>query len=100
MQGKYTAFGSVEELVRDGDDALAIFGPGEEIHFEFEATLKELSTDWTRCFVFETRGWCKDMDLYTKDGETVGPVPYSSNDENPKRDSLHQRYNTRFESGR
>ena len=100
MQGKCTAFGPVEELVRDGDDALAIFGPGEEIHFEFEATLKELSTAWTRYFVFETQGWCKDMDLYTKDGETVGPVPFRGNDKNPKRDSLHERYNTRFESGR
>ena len=100
MQGNYTAFGNVDELVRTGDDALAIFGPGEEIHFEFDATLKELPSDWTRRLVLETQGWCKDMDLYTKDGETVGPLPQRRNDINHNRQKLHERYNTRFESGR
>ena len=100
MTGMYTAFGAVDELVRDADDALAIFGPGEEIQFEFDALADDPPAGWTRCFVFETRGWCKDMDLYTKDGETVGPVPHGSTDENADRDRLHERYNTRFESGR
>lgn len=100
MQGNYTAFGNVDELVRAGDDALAIFGPGEEIHFEFDATLKAPPTNWTRRLVIETQGWCKDMDLYTKDGETVGPLPQNNRSENPKREILHKRYNTRFEEGR
>jgi len=100
MQGNYTAFGNVNELVRHGDDALAIFGPGEEIHFEFDANLKAPPTNWTRRLVIETQGWCKDMDLYTKDGETVGPLPQITNNENPKRETLHKQFNTRFEEGR
>jgi hypothetical protein len=37
------------------------------------------------------------MDLFTKDGETVGPQPGESS---PIREALHERFNTRFESGR
>ena len=25
--------------------------------------------------MLEARGWCKDMDLYTRDGDTVEPLP-------------------------
>lgn len=98
MAGMYTAFGAVDELVTDADNALAIFGPGEEIHFEFDGLRGDPPDGWTRRFVFETRGWCKDMDLYTKDGETVGPLP-TTGVGTPGRDQLHRKYNTRYESG-
>ena len=98
MTGLYTEFGDVRELMQDADDALAIFGPGEEVHLEYEAR-RDPPSGWTRCFVLETNGWCKDMDLYTQHGETVGPVPAQSADVT-RRDQLHERYNTRFESGR
>ena len=101
QRGLYTGVGPCMELVNDADDALAIFGPGEEIHMEFDANLPALPEGWTRRFVLETRGWCKDMDLYTKDGETVGPIPGVGLDRSSaKRDELHSRYNTRYESGR
>ena len=98
MTGNYTAFGLVDELVCKTDNALAIFGPGEEIQFEFDALAEDPPVGWTRCFVFETRGWCKDMDLYTRDGETVGPLP-TVGDVTLQRDRLHDRYHTRYESG-
>ncbi len=98
MTGNYTAFGPVSELVCETDNALAIFGPGEEIDLAFDAIAGEPPDDWSRCFVFETRGWCKDMDLYTKDGETVGPLP-TAGDVTSQRDRLHHSYNTRYESG-
>lgn len=98
MAGLYTAFGAVDELVHDVDGALAIFGPGEEIQFEFDALAKEAPPQWTRCFVMETHGWCKDMDLYTRDGETVGPLP-TAGTVTLQRDRLHRSYNTRYESG-
>ena len=98
MTGMYTAFGAVDDLVADADDALAIFGPGEEIQFEFDALRDDPPDGWRRCFVFETRGWCKDMDLYTKDGETVGPLPTNGRN-TADRDRLHRSYNTRYESG-
>jgi len=99
QRGLYTAFGPVDELLAATDDALAVFGPGEEIHLEFEAASEPLETGWTRYFVFETAGWCKDMDLFTRDGETVGPLPVAGR-ASAERDRLHERYLTRFQSGR
>ena len=60
-------FGPVNELLSEADDALAIIGPGEEVHLEFALPETELREGWTRCVVLESVGWCKDMDLYTRD---------------------------------
>lgn len=96
-RGWYSAFGDVAALVAEADDALAIIGPGEEVALEFAAPAEEPAAGWTRHFVLRARGWCKDMDLYTRDGETVGPLPGR---ETTARTRLHAAYNTRFESGR
>jgi hypothetical protein len=96
--GSYTALGPVEPLVAKTDDALAIFGPGEEVHVEFDAALPALPAGWTRRFVLETDGWCKDMDLYTKDGHTLAPLP-SSGKPAETREALHRQFNTRYRSG-
>jgi hypothetical protein len=98
MRGFYTIFGAVTDLVRTVDDAVAVYGPGEEVHLEFESTLGDLVPGWTRFFVLEANGWAKDMDLYTRDGETVEPLP-SSGKPSPDRDHLHARYNVRYRSG-
>ena len=96
--GSYTEFGPAMELVASADGATAIIGPGEETHLEFDATtLAPVPPGWTRRFVLETHGWCKDMDLYTRDGATVGPLP-GKLDEAAR--VLHRRYNTRHEAGR
>ena len=97
-EGFYTRFGAVEELVGTADDAVAIFGPGEEIHVEFEAPETGAPKGWTRRLVLETVGWCKDMDLYTGDGSTVGPLPETGRPVEP-RDRLHRRFNTRYQRG-
>jgi hypothetical protein len=99
MRGHYTRFGPVTELVSAADDALAIFGPGEEVHLEFAAPPAPPPDGWTRRYVLEATGWCKDMDLFTRDGETLGPLPATGADR-PRRDGLHARYNTRYASGR
>jgi len=96
-RGAYTAFGPITELVAADDGALAIIGPGEEVHVSFEASLPPLQAGWTRRFVLDARGWCKDMDLYTKDGDTVEPLPGRRG---PAAASLQRRYSTRYESGR
>ncbi|HUE84718.1 MAG TPA: FG-GAP-like repeat-containing protein [Vicinamibacterales bacterium] len=95
-RGWYTEFGRVDELVAEKDDAVAIFGPGEEVHLEFAAPPEGAPEGWTRRLVLEARGWCKDMDLYTKDGETVEPLPGRAT---PAREALHRRYNTRYQAG-
>ncbi|MCZ6500208.1 MAG: hypothetical protein O6844_06935, partial [Gammaproteobacteria bacterium] len=59
--------------------------------------------------VIEARGYAKDMDMYTVNGESVGPLPSSLSpaagtdqraEQISKRNSLHSRYNTRFQAGR
>ena len=97
-EGFYTRFGAVGDLVGTADDAVAIFGPGEEIHVEFEVPESEPPKGWTRRLVLETVGWCKDMDLYTGDGSTVGPLPETGRPVEP-RDRLHRRFNTRYQRG-
>ena len=87
--GHYTEFGAVDELLAEEDEALAIIGPGEEIHVEFSAELPALAEGWTRRFVLETRGWAKDMDLYTRDRDTLAPLPV------PAASELHRKFNRR-----
>jgi hypothetical protein len=105
LRGAYTALGPADALVRTVDDALVIFGPGEETHLEFDALDDAPPPGWSRHFVFETNGWAKDMDLYTRDGDTVAPLPTRGTSPGPgtppgPRDRLHARYNTRYASGR
>jgi hypothetical protein len=98
MAGYYTRLGSAQALVAEWDDAVAIIGPGEEVHLEFAAPAQQAPAGWTRYYVLRTRGWTKDMDLFTKDAETVGPLPGSGRPPHT-RDSLHQQYNTRYQAG-
>ncbi len=98
LEGFYTRFGSVEELVEAKDNALAIFGAGEGVHLEFRELAEPHQEGWTRVYVLETEGWCKDMDLYTRTGETVEPVPHIGKRDN-RIDRLHRLYNTRYLSG-
>ena len=74
QRGLYTAFGDVRELLARDDGALVVFGSGEEISLDF-AGIPAAAQGTTRRFVLEARGWCKDMDLFTRDGETVDPLP-------------------------
>jgi hypothetical protein len=96
--GYYTQFGPAGPLVTSADNALAIFGPGEEIHLEFIAP-RPCPTNGTRRFVLETVGWCKDMDLYTQHGGTVEPLPRAGA-VGGVRDQLHRQLNTRYQEGR
>ena len=97
QSGFYTAFGPVDELVAANDDALAIIGPGEELHLEFEAAPAP-APGIVRRYELRTHGWAKDMDLYTRDGETIGPLPVTGMDLG-RRNRLHEKYNTRYAAG-
>ena len=98
MAGFYTAFGRMDELVAHADDAVAIIGPGEEIHLEFEAPGSPPAPGWSRILVLETNGWAKDMDLFTHSGETLSPLPTTGKPDTA-RELLHARFNTRYRSG-
>ena len=99
--GFYTALGEATELVRAVDGGLAVFGSGEEIHLEFAAAAPP-PPGHRRHFVLRFHGWAKDMDLYTRHGDTVGPVPVPDGVgaqalAHGKR--LNDRYNVRFSEG-
>jgi tetratricopeptide (TPR) repeat protein len=103
LTGYYTRFGHIEELVSRTDDAVATIGPGEAAQLQFDTTTDAIPPGWTRRFVLEVNGWCKDTDLFTKDGETVEPIPHRDNStpaDLARRDKLHRKYNTRLEAGR
>ena len=101
QHGYYTTLGDARPLVTKVDGALAIFGGGEEIHLEFD-TFEAPSAGTTRHLLLDFRGWAKDMDLYTADGETVGPLPAPeglSVDEIAHGQLLNETYNTRYQAG-
>jgi hypothetical protein len=98
MAGYYTRFGRVDALVARVDDALAVFGPGEELHLEFGVPPQSLPPGWTRRLVLRTHGWTKDMDLFTRTGETVGPLPEAGLPGGARK-RLHPRYLNRYQSG-
>jgi hypothetical protein len=95
-RGWYTEFGRIDPLVADEDSAVAIFGPGEAVVLDFEPPASPVAEGWTRRLVLELRGWCKDMDLYTLDGDTIEPLPGNNT---AARARLHPRFNTRYASG-
>lgn len=76
MAGWYTPLGDVTSAVSRADQRLVVFGPGDEVHIEFDGShLGGIEAGWSRRFVIDVQGWCKDMDLFTKDGDTVDPMP-------------------------
>lgn len=95
--GFYTREGPAADLVRAADGALAIIGPGEELHLEFAAPADTPPPGWTRHFVLQARGWCKDMDMYTDHGDTIAPLPVEPTGAARR---LHAQYNTRYAAGR
>ena len=99
--GLYTATGTATELVLETDSAVAIVGSGEEVHLEFEMP-DPVMDGYSRYYALEFHGWAKDMDLYTKSGNTVEPLPILNNisaDQLKNRNLLHARYNVRYQSG-
>ncbi|PYR00261.1 MAG: hypothetical protein DMF94_10770 [Acidobacteria bacterium] len=68
---------------------MAVFGPGKKLHLT--------KAGWTRRFVLEARGWCEDMDLHTRDGDTVEPL---TGTRTAAAAELQRRSTTRHESGR
>ena len=74
QRGLYTEFGDVAALLADADAAPVVFGPGEEVTLDF-ASPPPPADGFVRRYVLELRAWCKDMDLFTRNGETVEPLP-------------------------
>jgi hypothetical protein len=77
LRGGYTRYGAVEALLSAPDDRYVIMAPGDELALRFSArTLPALPDGMTRSFMLVSRAWCKDMDLYTLEPQTVAPLPF------------------------
>jgi hypothetical protein len=75
--GNYTRYGNVTGLLRASDDEYAIFGSGDEVAVDFDATgLPSLRPGWTRDYFFYAAGFAKDIDFYAAHGDTVAPLPF------------------------
>jgi hypothetical protein len=76
MQGAFTRYGDVLELVTVADDRMVILGAGDEMTLRFESPEIELPDGWVRDFIMHNVGWDKDADLNTVYGQSVEPLPY------------------------
>ncbi|NGP76621.1 hypothetical protein G3570_08250 [Balneolaceae bacterium YR4-1] len=75
LEGHYTRFGPVGELIEEIDDRYVIMNAGDEMVFKFPA-LSEPEPGMDRDFVLVGDGWVKDGDYNTGYSTTVLPLPY------------------------
>ncbi|HKU19834.1 MAG TPA: FG-GAP-like repeat-containing protein [Terriglobales bacterium] len=75
--GDYTRYGDVLPLLTQADDRFVVFGSGEEVALDFDASrLPSLPAGWKRDYFFMANGYEKDMDFYAADANTVAPLPF------------------------
>jgi len=74
LEGFYTRYGDVAELLSGVDDRYVIMNAGDEMVLRF-AVPPPPPTGWTRDFVLVGDGWVKDGDLNTAHSRTVQPLP-------------------------
>ncbi len=74
LEGYYTRYGDVRELLAGIDDRYVIMNAGDEMRLTFDAP--PLPPDgWTRDFVLIGDGWVKDGNPNTAFSKTVLPLP-------------------------
>jgi hypothetical protein len=111
MQGSYTRYGQVGELLSEADDCYVIMGRGEELTLRFAGdAFGPIPAGYRRTFILKTDSFCKDMDLYSAYPDTVEPLPFHSMSNYPygpdekypddqKRQQYRQQFNTRRVGG-
>jgi Tfp pilus assembly protein PilF len=77
LEGYYTRYGDVRELLEKIDDRIVIAGSGDELRMRFPAPPPP-QAGWTRDFVFIGDGWMKEGDYNFKFSKTVLPLPRHS----------------------
>jgi tetratricopeptide (TPR) repeat protein len=111
QRGSYTRMGDVTPLLTAVDDRYVIFGSGEEIAAEFDASkLPALPAGWKRDYFFYANGYVKDMDWWDASPFTVAQLPfhemsaypYPASEKFPDSDGAldyQLNWNDRFDSG-
>lgn len=80
LEGFYTRFGDVLELLQMTDDRMVLMNAGDELVLKFPA-LPEVEKGWKRDFVIIGNGWIKDGDLNSVFSKTLLPLPtHATND--------------------
>ena len=77
LEGTYTRYGDVLELLDRTDNRYIVFGPGDEISVSFSAEdLPQPADGMSRTFLLYSDAFLKDADLNTAGGRTVEPLPF------------------------
>ena len=83
LEGPFTRFGDVQQLLTADDDRLLVMTSGDEIILRFELPQAELPTGWSRDFVLHCTGWDKDADINTLAGQGSLPLPFKNQQSYP-----------------
>ncbi len=84
LEGFYTAYGPVADLLEQADDRLAVLASGEEIKISFDvASLPALPEGWRRTYFLHSEGWEKDGDPNVSCSRTVEPLPWRGKSHDP-----------------
>ena len=75
LEGYYTRYGDVRELLEKTDDRMVITNAGDEIRLRF-AEIPAPPAGWKRDYVMIGDGWIKDGDYNSVFSKTVLPLPY------------------------
>ena len=74
--GNYTRYGDVLDLLTSVDDRFVVFGSGEGVALDFDASkLPPLPSGWVRDYFFYANGFEKDLDFYAAHAFSVEPLP-------------------------
>jgi hypothetical protein len=78
-RGFYTKYGDVTPLLRGAEDHFVIFGSGDDVAIDFDASkLPPLPQGWTRDYEIYLDGFVKDMDFWGAFAQTVTPLPFKA----------------------
>ncbi|MHB8957357.1 MAG: FG-GAP-like repeat-containing protein [Pirellulaceae bacterium] len=77
MQGEYTRYGQVRELLDQTDDCYVIMARGDELTLRFSGdAFGPVRPGYRRSFILKVDSYSKDMNLYTPHSSTVEPLPF------------------------
>jgi hypothetical protein len=75
LEGYYTRYGDIRQLLEKVDDRIVIVNAGDEMWFRFTASAPA-PEGWKRDFIMIGDGWIKDGDYNSVFSKTVLPLPY------------------------